>query len=82
MGRGHSPAKQASGSLQPAILASKVAKSHVIYFLARLEKIDSMLQAKIRANTDRKLKAQQERTLGLRWRLGLIPGSLQSTSGS
>lgn len=61
-----------SGPLEASSQQPKVA-SHVIYFLARLEKINSMLQAEIRASTGRKLKTQWERTLGLRWRLGLIP---------
>lgn len=62
-----------SGPLEASSQQPKVAKSHVIYFLPRLEKINSMLQAEIRASTGRKLKTQWERTLGLRWRLGLIP---------
>lgn len=61
-----------SRPLEASSQQSKVSKSHVIYFLARLEKINLMLQAKIRASTGRKLKTQWERTLGLRWRLGLI----------
>ena len=62
-----------SGPLEASSQTSKVSKSHVIYFLARLEKINSMPQAKMRVSTGRKLETQWERTLGLRWRLGLIP---------
>lgn len=55
VGRGSAPPSRPfeASSQQP-----KVAKSHIIYFLARLEKINSMLQVKIRGSTGRKLKTQ------------------------
>lgn len=48
-----------------------MSKSQVICFLARLGKINSMLQAEIEASTGRKLRAQQQRNRGLRWRFSL-----------
>ena len=64
----------AKGPLAASSQQSKLSKSHIIYFLARLEKINSMLQDEIRASIGRKLKAQWQRNVGLRWKLSLIPG--------
>lgn len=64
----------AKGPLAASSQKSKLSKSHTVYFLARLEKINSMLQVEIKASTGRKLKAQWQRNVGLRWELSLIPG--------